>query len=130
VHYSYPAGAGAGGLSVKIIDLSRILKNSIPFGKGNWWRFSASDSFGLRNGRGLRHELRMKFALACLWLWPIALFGGELPPAILPDGVGVNIHFAQGHQRDADLIAAGGFRFILPIFPIFAIALITLKTIA
>jgi hypothetical protein len=54
----------------------------------------------------------MKFALACLCWWPIALFGGELPPAVLPDGVGVCIHFAQGHQRDIDLIAAGGFRFI------------------
>jgi hypothetical protein len=61
---------------------------------------------------GLRHELRMRFALACLWLWPIALLGGDLPPAVLPDGIGVNIHFARGHQRDVDLIAAAGFRFI------------------
>src|SRR5579862_2584118 len=38
--------------------------------------------------------------------------GAELPPAVLPDGVGVNIHFARGHQQDLDLIAAAGFKFV------------------
>ena len=54
----------------------------------------------------------MRFALICLCLPPFALLAGDLPPAILPAGVGVCIHFGQGHQRDVDLIAAAGFRFI------------------
>ena len=35
-----------------------------------------------------------------------------LPPLVLPEGVGVNIHFARGHEKDLDLIAAAGFKFI------------------
>ena len=31
---------------------------------------------------------------------------------MIPFGVGVNIHFVTGHQKDLDLIAAAGFRFI------------------
>src|SRR5437016_7858018 len=49
-----------------------------------------------------------------------ALLGGfpglgraaELPEPVLPAGVGVNIHFTTGHEKDLDLIAAAGFRFI------------------
>src|ERR1044071_1103875 len=36
----------------------------------------------------------------------------ELPEAVLPSGAGVNIHFTRGHEKDLDLIAAAGFRFI------------------
>ena len=36
----------------------------------------------------------------------------ELPPLTVPEGVGVNIHFTRGHERDLDLIAAAGFKFI------------------
>ncbi|HEY4415646.1 MAG TPA: cellulase family glycosylhydrolase, partial [Verrucomicrobiae bacterium] len=36
----------------------------------------------------------------------------DLPTSVLPDGVGVNIHFTKGHERDLDLIAAAGFRFV------------------
>ncbi|MBN2506635.1 MAG: cellulase family glycosylhydrolase [Verrucomicrobia bacterium] len=36
----------------------------------------------------------------------------SLPPPVLPQGVGVNIHFTRGHARDLDMIAAGGFKFI------------------
>ncbi|HXT41085.1 MAG TPA: cellulase family glycosylhydrolase [Candidatus Angelobacter sp.] len=36
----------------------------------------------------------------------------ELPGPVLPAGVGVNIHFTRGHERDLDMIAAAGFRFI------------------
>src|SRR2546421_11084078 len=36
----------------------------------------------------------------------------ELPQPVVPAGVGVNIHFVTGHERDLDLIAAAGFRFI------------------
>ena len=31
---------------------------------------------------------------------------------MLPAGVGVNIHFSRGHERDLDMIAAAGFKFI------------------
>ena len=48
---------------------------------------------------------------------PILLVAGslsaaDLPGPILPQGVGVNIHFARGHERDLDLIAAAGFKFV------------------
>ncbi len=36
----------------------------------------------------------------------------ELPDPVLPAGVGVNIHFTRGHERDLDLIAAAGFKCI------------------
>jgi hypothetical protein len=36
----------------------------------------------------------------------------DLPELILPQGVGVNIHFTRGSERDLDLIAAAGFNFI------------------
>jgi hypothetical protein len=43
---------------------------------------------------------------------PWMSWAGELPPLALPAGVGVNIHFVSGHQRDLDLIAAAGFKFV------------------
>ena len=50
------------------------------------------------------------------WLWfsclPLFCCAGEIPEPVIPAGVGVNIHFVTGHQRDLDLIAAAGFRFI------------------
>ena len=36
----------------------------------------------------------------------------EIPDLVLPAGVGVNIHFVRGHERDLDMIAAAGFKFI------------------
>jgi len=36
----------------------------------------------------------------------------ELPPPVIPAGVGVNIHFTRGHEKDLDLIADAGFRFV------------------
>ncbi len=36
----------------------------------------------------------------------------QLPEPVLPQGVGVNIHFVTGHERDLDMIAAAGFKFI------------------
>lgn len=35
-----------------------------------------------------------------------------LPAAVIPQGVGVNIHFTRGHEQDLDMIAAAGFKFI------------------
>ncbi len=45
-------------------------------------------------------------------LLPLALSAADLPPLVLPAGVGVNIHFVTGHERDLDLIAGAGFRFV------------------
>lgn len=36
----------------------------------------------------------------------------DLPPPVLPAGVGVNIHFTRGHQADLDLIAAAGIKVV------------------
>ncbi len=46
------------------------------------------------------------------WLCAASLAAGELPPLVLPAGVGVNIHFTRDHARDLDLIAAAGFKFV------------------
>lgn len=50
--------------------------------------------------------------LIALGLLALATQGAELPPLVLPEGVGVNIHFTRGHEKDLDLIAAAGFKFI------------------
>lgn len=39
-------------------------------------------------------------------------FSAELPDLVFPAGVGVNIHFTRGHERDLDKIAEAGFKFI------------------
>ncbi len=44
--------------------------------------------------------------------WCAAVHAADLPPLILPAGVGVNIHFNRGHTRDLDRIAAAGFKFV------------------
>ncbi len=43
---------------------------------------------------------------------PLPLSAGELPPLILPRGMGINIHFTRGHEKDIELIAAAGFRLV------------------
>lgn len=56
----------------------------------------------------------MKFLVLPVGLCLLAVAAGAdpLPPLILPDGVGVNIHFTAGHGKDLDLIAAAGFRVV------------------
>jgi hypothetical protein len=49
------------------------------------------------------------FAMCVL---PLLSRGGEIPEPVLPAGVGVNIHFVTGHERDLDLIAGAGFKFV------------------
>jgi hypothetical protein len=44
--------------------------------------------------------------------WNQTNLSADLPPLVFPEGVGVNIHFVQGHERDLDMIAAAGFKFI------------------
>ena len=50
--------------------------------------------------------------LAALAFFPLLTFGAEIPDNVFPNGVGVNIHFTRGHQRDLDMIAAAGFRIV------------------
>jgi polysaccharide biosynthesis protein PslG len=53
--------------------------------------------------------------LSALWLAPGLLplaLGAQIPPAVIPAGVGVNIHFVTGHARDLDLITNAGFKFV------------------
>ena len=48
-----------------------------------------------------------------MWfLFPLFATGAEIPEAIFPGGVGVNIHFVAGHEAELDMIAAGGFKFV------------------
>ncbi|MBI4326896.1 MAG: cellulase family glycosylhydrolase [Chloroflexi bacterium] len=51
-------------------------------------------------------------SLAVLCLASAFSWAAELPEAVLPAGVGVNIHFTRGHEADLDMIAAAGFKFI------------------
>ena len=53
-------------------------------------------------------RIKILFA-ACLLPW---LLFAQIPESVLPAGVGVNIHFVKGHERDLDLIAAAGFKFV------------------
>jgi polysaccharide biosynthesis protein PslG len=48
--------------------------------------------------------------IASLWLVSNATAG--LPESTLPAGVGVNIHFNRGHEKDLDMIAVAGFKFV------------------
>jgi len=47
-----------------------------------------------------------------VWMLPWFCYSREIPQPVIPDGVGVNIHFVRGHEQDLDLIAAAGFKFI------------------
>ena len=51
-------------------------------------------------------------ACVLMALLPLLGSGAEIPEAVLPAGVGVNIHFVTGQEKDLDLIAAAGFRFV------------------
>jgi hypothetical protein len=57
------------------------------------------------------HFLRLA-SCALAGALPLLAGGAEIPEPVLPAGVGVNIHFVTGHEKDLDLIAAGGFRFV------------------
>lgn len=55
--------------------------------------------------------MKFKFWLP-LCLSPLLASANEIPEPIIPAGVGVNIHFVTGHEKDLDLIAAAGIKFI------------------
>ncbi|MCL5021020.1 MAG: glycoside hydrolase family 5 protein [Bacteroidetes bacterium] len=42
----------------------------------------------------------------------LAQVSSGIPQPVLPEGVGINIHFTTGHTQDVDMIAAAGFKFI------------------
>lgn len=50
--------------------------------------------------------------LAVIAFSPLLTLARELPDRLLLDGVGVNIHFTRGHEKDLDLIAAAGFTLV------------------
>ncbi|MGH8506863.1 MAG: GH39 family glycosyl hydrolase [Stenotrophobium sp.] len=50
------------------------------------------------------------YAWILVLLMPCAATAAELPPLVLPDGVGINIHFTRGHERDLDMIADAGIK--------------------
>jgi hypothetical protein len=54
-------------------------------------------------------RLSISFLLCAI---PWMTSAGEVPQLVLPAGVGVNIHFVSGHQRDLDLIATAGLKFV------------------
>src|SRR2546422_11348684 len=46
------------------------------------------------------------------FIFPLICRAGEIPDPAIPSGVGVNIHFVTGHEKDLELIAKAEFRFI------------------
>ena len=50
-------------------------------------------------------------ALLAMLAWRAAP-AAELPPPVVPAGVGVNINFTKGHEQELDLVAASGAKFI------------------
>ena len=56
--------------------------------------------------------MQAKYALLLMVLVPGMAWGADLPEPVLPQGVGVNIHFTRDHGNDLDLIAAAGFKVI------------------
>ncbi len=55
--------------------------------------------------------LRLQILLL-VCVMPVVAWASNIPKPVVPDGVGVNIHFVTGQERDLDLIAAAGFRFV------------------
>ena len=65
----------------------------------------------------MHRQVNTHFSKAILVLTVLAAkfssaWANGLPDLTLPDVVGVNIHFTTGHERDLDMIAAAGFKFV------------------
>jgi hypothetical protein len=54
----------------------------------------------------------MKRWLGLALLLSFRAIASEIPEPVLPQGVGINIHFVTGHQHELDLIQAAGFKFV------------------
>lgn len=50
--------------------------------------------------------------LLTICLLPWVASASPIPELVMPKGVGVNIHFNRGHEKDLDMIAAAGFKFV------------------
>ena len=61
---------------------------------------------------GAMKKLPHLLSLIPLGFFSCAALADSLPELILPAGVGVNIHFTTGHERDLDMIAAAGFKIV------------------
>jgi hypothetical protein len=57
-------------------------------------------------------EMKTTCRIFLSFLIPFVVRASEIPDAVIPNGVGVNIHFVTGHERDLDLIAAAGFKVV------------------
>jgi len=53
-----------------------------------------------------------KIFLAVAAIAPMCASAADLPDLVIPNGVGVNIHFTRGHEQDLDMIAAAGIKWI------------------
>ena len=56
--------------------------------------------------------MRCQIVLVILWTLANSSVAADLPELVLPQGVGVNIHFTGGHEGELDLIAAAGFKVV------------------
>jgi hypothetical protein len=55
----------------------------------------------------------LKLSWPLWWMTlPLACGAAEIPEPVLPAGVGVNIHFVTGHEKELNLLAAAGFKFV------------------
>ena len=52
------------------------------------------------------------FCAAIFETLPLGAYSAQLPPPQIPESVGVNIHFATGHEDELDMIAATGFKIV------------------
>ncbi|MDB6068495.1 MAG: hypothetical protein JWR26_4703 [Pedosphaera sp.] len=55
----------------------------------------------------MRLRLAILLSFTCLFAR-----AAEIPESIFPAGAGVNIHFTKGREKDLDLIAAAGFKWV------------------
>lgn len=68
-------------------------------------RLTSKSRRRLRDGCGL-----LPWVVAALSA--LGLNAAEIPLSPLPASLGVNIHFTRGHERELDMIAAAGFKFV------------------
>src|SRR5436190_23338421 len=88
------------------------------------WPWKSGSTVQIWHGRQIGYRLTLDVSvmsflktqgsriLAVIAFSPLLTLAVEIPDRVLPDGVGVNIHFTRGHQKDLDLIAAAGFRLV------------------
>jgi hypothetical protein len=78
----------------------------------SFFRFFESHSSPASHRSHRSHRSHGSFGFLLLLCSTLTCLAAGLPELVLPQGVGVNIHFTRGHEKDLDLIAAAGFKFI------------------